>query len=159
MKRRTRNFLVSTSVIVVILVGALLYDSFYVIEEGHEGILLRFGEVITKDESIPPGLHRKMPISDDVKQFKTDAQLYEFSQAINGSQVLTVSVKWRVTNPYVFYVATAGDIETAQLRLQARIFRSFQESRQIPLADLSETLENHFGIVIVELLSEVQDSS
>lgn len=159
MKRKTRNFLLSLGVVVAVLVAALVYDSFYVVEEGHRGILLRFGEVISTDEGIPPGLHRKMPISDDVKQIKTEVQIYEFSQTINDSQDLFVSVKWKVTNPYGFYVATSGVVESAQARLKTRIFRSVQESRQIPLADLNEIFEDQFGIVIVELETEVQGSS
>ena len=50
--------------LIVLVIGS---SSIYVIPETQSAVKLRFGELIEND--IPPGLHFKAPMMDDIKKF------------------------------------------------------------------------------------------
>ena len=119
---------VKTIVIIVVLVilGALALDAFYIVDERQRAIVLRFGELTSGEEGENPGLHFKLPIADEVKYFDarvltmdTPPQRYYTSE--KKPLIVDSFVKWRVGDPPLYYTATSGEEETANGRLQDRV--------------------------------------
>lgn len=87
-----------TVVGVFLLVGlAVLLSSFYIVEEGHVGIVKRFGEARTQVE---PGLHFKIPMAEAVEhiEVRTRKNIENMSAATEEQMPITaqVSVNWTV---------------------------------------------------------------
>ncbi|MCY4143117.1 MAG: protease modulator HflC [Gammaproteobacteria bacterium] len=119
---------VKTIVIIVVLVilGALALDAFYIVDERQRAIVLRFGELTSGEGGENPGLHFKLPIADEVKYFDarvltmdTPPQRYYTSE--KKPLIVDSFVKWRVGDPPLYYTATSGEEETANGRLQDRV--------------------------------------
>ncbi len=119
---------VKTIVIIVVLVilGALLLDAFYIVDERQRAIVLRFGELTSAEGGEQPGLHFKLPIADAVEYFDarvltmdTPPQRYYTSE--KKPLIVDSFVKWRVGDPPLYYTATSGEEETANSRLQDRV--------------------------------------
>lgn len=70
----TRN----TVICVVCLIMMLFFSCLFIIEEGHKGIILRFGKVLRDSNNNPliynPGLHIKVPLIEVVKILDTRIQ-------------------------------------------------------------------------------------
>lgn len=111
------------------LAGALIVllvvsSSVYIIPETHRGVLLRFGELI--ETNIPAGLHFKVPVIDEVRQF--DVRV--LTMDVPARQYLTVEKKpldvdsyiaWQISDVDTFYRATGGDEFRAQNLLASRV--------------------------------------
>lgn len=86
--------------VAVVFLGLLtvLFGSWYTVDEGERGVLLRNGAVIG---TVEPGLHFKTPIIEDVEYLsvQTKAQVYEGMWAYSRDQqpaMLSVSVNYRL---------------------------------------------------------------
>lgn len=160
-------------VAVVLLAGALLLNSFYIVDERQRAILLRFGEVQSPDEGELPGLHFKFPLADEVKYF--DARV--LSKDAAPERYLTIEqkplivdwfAKWRVEHPRAYYTATSGIEETANARLQARVSQGLRDQigkrymhdvisgkrDQLMLEltnDLNTVMMDEFGISVIDI--------
>lgn len=154
MKKTTKYITAGLIVFMGLLGFPLLIDTFYEVDEGHRGILLRFGKVISPDAGIPPGLHVKRPITDEVKHVNTDVRVYEFSMQNDGSRASRISVKWQVINPNRYYSAFALDDAHIQMLLQRNIPDLLRVAPDIQLSELNLTLVSNFGVAIVEYAVE-----
>ena len=66
--KNLKNQLIKGTIGVAIMVGT--WSTFYTIDEGHVGIVKRFGEATTQ---VNPGLHTKVPFADTIEDdAKTD---------------------------------------------------------------------------------------
>jgi len=87
---------------VVIIVG-LIWTSLYTIDEGHVGIVKRFGEATTQ---VNPGLHYKIPFADTVEELEIRTR--KNSEALKASTFeqmpvqVEVSVNWTVVRSEAF---------------------------------------------------------
>jgi membrane protease subunit HflC len=105
----------------ILAVAAVVVSmSIYTVDEREHAIKFRFGEII--DSDIPPGLHFKIPIVNNV-QFFPDRIL-----TINNPQELFLTfekknlfvdffVKWRIEDVAEYYRATGGEEVLAAQRL------------------------------------------
>src|SRR3990167_2648372 len=106
------------------LLGILFSSSVFVIKETERAIMLQFGRIVRSD--IPPGLHWKLPIINQVKIF--DARVLTVDGApesfftIERKRLIVDSfAKWRIDNVETYYKATGGVELATNSRLADRI--------------------------------------
>ncbi|MBS3797083.1 MULTISPECIES: SPFH domain-containing protein [unclassified Pseudoalteromonas] len=87
-------------VLVLLLVG---FKSMYTVDEGHVGIIKRFGEAT---EQVNPGLHTKIPFVDTVEmlEIRTRKNVEKLRAATHEQMPLTaeVSINWTVNREEAF---------------------------------------------------------
>ncbi len=93
----------STAVVVGLIALTVVGGSFYTIDSGDRGVLLRNGAVVGTAE---PGLGFKLPIIDSVKEIsvRSNARLYENVPAYSKDQqtaVLSMSISYRLPGDQV----------------------------------------------------------
>lgn len=116
------------SLCIVVLI--LLYSSLFIVSEGQGALLLRLGtiEVDQKGQAIvkKPGLHAKIPLINQVWRFSTRLQTLD----IQSSRIVTAEkkdvivdyfVKWRISNPALYYTRTSGSATQAQVLLEQQL--------------------------------------
>lgn len=86
-----RNIRVGLTAFIGIVGLLVILSSFYVIDAGERGVVLRFGEVKSVQSE---GLHFKVPIFDNVKKFsvRTDKIEREASSASRDLQIVTTQI-------------------------------------------------------------------
>jgi len=130
--------------LVLIVGGSVISGSFYTIDQGERGVILRYGKVVDIAE---PGLGFKIPFIEDVKIVSTQihAVTYKGLQAYSQDQqpaTMNVSVNYHVTDGDAAALYTQfGTVEN----LEARII-----DKQVPTQ-----MENVFGQYTA--ISAVQD--
>jgi len=96
----TKNF---SKIAVAVIVGAILWQVPYTIDEGHVGIVKRFGEATTQ---VNPGLHTKVPFADTVEELEIRTRKNtENMKASTFEQMpvqAEVSVNWTVIRAEAF---------------------------------------------------------
>ncbi|XQW85023.1 SPFH domain-containing protein [Thalassotalea piscium] len=87
--------------VLVLVVGA--WQVFYTIDEGHVGIVKRFGEATTQ---VNPGLHLKVPFADTVEELeirtRKNSEMLKASTYEQMPVTAEVSVNWTVIRPEAF---------------------------------------------------------
>jgi len=76
-------------VILVVVLAQILFSSFYTIEPGERGVILRFGQV--RQKIAPPGLNFKIPLVDQVIKVdieKVRKEEFGFRTRVPGQQTL-----------------------------------------------------------------------
>ena len=124
------------SLIVVLLALALGFDSFKTVEEGHQGLQLRMGKMVHGDETLSPGVHVVRPITDEIIPINTEVRTHEFDNHV---------IKWRVTHPERYYVATANSEQRMNRHIERRVI-DLPVGRDV--VELNRILQPHFGIEI-----------
>ena len=106
-------------VIFVIVILFLITGPFYVIEEGWQAVVIRFGKII--DVNLNAGLKIKVPFVDNVEKFPKkvlawdgEAQLIPTKE--NQFIWVDTTARWRITDPKLFY-ASVGTMPQAHSRL------------------------------------------
>ncbi|UCD82339.1 MAG: protease modulator HflC [Desulfobacterales bacterium] len=116
--------------LIIALLLAALYASFYVVDQTEQAILIQVGEPI--GETIGPGLHIKIPIIQQVVIFENRLLDYvaapaEMLTADKKSLKLNTYAKWRITDPLKFYktvrdigggLARLGDMIDSEIRME-----------------------------------------
>ena len=99
--------------LIVFLIGAaiLLWLSIFTVDEREQALMLQFGRIVRTD--IPPGLHFKLPLIQDVLKFDGRIQTLDTPpQRYLTSEKKNVNVdsfaKWRINNVAEFYKRTTG---------------------------------------------------
>lgn len=110
-------------IIVAVFVGL---NSIFVVKETEHAIKFRLGEVIRSD--FEPGLHFKMPFINNVRKLERrlitlDMRPEQMNTAEQKFVEVDYYVKWRITDPRAYYVATNGDIMFTRSRL-AQLIRN-----------------------------------
>ncbi len=82
---------------------AVLYSAMYTVDEGHVGIIKRFGEAT---EQVNPGLHTKIPFVDTVEvlEIRTRKNVEKLSASTHEQMPVTaeVSINWTVMREQAF---------------------------------------------------------
>jgi len=80
---------------IAILFAGLIASAIYTVDEGHVGIIKRWGKAI---DQVDPGLHFKMPISDKVVEIETRTKKTVEKMSVATSEQMpseaTISVNW-----------------------------------------------------------------
>lgn len=154
-----------------LLVLLLLSNSVYVVMETEKAVKLRFGELIKDD--IPPGLHFKYPIADDIRKFSgqvltLDAATESFFTSERKRLMVDSYVKWRIADVGAYYRATGGEETVADNRLANRVndgLRNQFGTRTLHevvsgerdnlmsdiLTELNKTVRNSLGIEVIDV--------
>lgn len=106
------------------VVGLVAANSLYIVQERERAVLLEWGRMVEAD--IPPGLHVKVPIMNQVRKF--DARI--LTSSTTEQRFLTVEkkgmmvdyfAKWRVSDVGRYYTATNGDESRADQLIAQRV--------------------------------------
>ena len=112
--------------IIIIVAIFLGLNSIFVVKETEHAIKFRLGEVIRSD--FDPGLHFKMPFINNVRKLERrlitlDMRPEQMNTAEQKFVEVDYYVKWRITDPRAYYVATNGDMMFTRSRL-AQLIRN-----------------------------------
>lgn len=112
------------------IIFVLFYACSYLVYEGQQALLLRLGNIETNKNGTAiikgPGLHFKTPFIVTAKIFDARIQTLD----IKSSRIMTAEqkdvivdyyVKWRISNPALFYTRTGGDYRQADLLLEQQL--------------------------------------
>ena len=101
-----KRLVVILVVIAVVVIVFLILGPFYVVEEGEQAVVVRFGEVrSTTDEA---GLHLKTPIVDTIIKYPKrimswDGQPRLFPTEEQQFIFVDTTARWQIVNPQLFY--------------------------------------------------------
>ncbi|MGB0360931.1 MAG: protease modulator HflC [Endozoicomonas sp.] len=114
---------VFTGLIITVIAVILAWGGLFVISERERAVQLRFGQVVR--DTIPPGLHLKIPLIDKVRVFDGRLQTLDvpserFLTLEQKAVIVDSYIKWRIHNVYDFYRATAGEAFRASNLLAQR---------------------------------------
>jgi membrane protease subunit HflC len=106
-------------VVAVILILFLITGPFYVIEEGEQAVVIRFGRIISIEQEA--GLKIKVPFVDNVNKFPKkilawDGESQRIPTKENQFIWVDTTARWKITDPKLFY-ESVGTITGAQSRL------------------------------------------
>ncbi len=99
--------LVTVALIIVLALGAT-----FVVDERERVVTLRLGQITGTD--LPPGLHFKLPIVEDVLTFDgriltLDDKIERVLTSENKNLKVDYFVKWRIEDTATYYVSTQGN--------------------------------------------------
>jgi membrane protease subunit HflC len=121
-----RNLLI---VVIVVIVLVLILTPYYIVEEGQQAVVIRFGKII--HISHQAGLKFKMPLVDKILYYPEkvlswdgDAQLYPTEE--NQYIWVDITARWRIKDPKIFYERLT-EIDVAQGRLDQLINSSARD--------------------------------
>jgi len=150
-----RNLILVVIAAVVIL---LAMDAVYTVHETQRAILLRFGAVVKAD--VPPGLHFKMPIAEEVK--KADARVLTLDSSpetyftLEKKPLIVDSfAKWRIADVERFYTATSFDERIGQRILQERVNEGLRN--QISRRDMHEVVSGERDKLMLDLTTDLDN--
>ncbi|MGB0513444.1 MAG: protease modulator HflC [Wenzhouxiangellaceae bacterium] len=113
---------------IVIIVAVIVFlNSVFVVSETEHALKFRLGEVVRDDYE--PGLHFKAPFINNVRKFENrlitlDMPPEQMNTAEQKFVEVDYYVKWQISDPRQFYVATTGgDFMVARARL-AQLIRN-----------------------------------
>lgn len=120
------------SIVSIAFIVTFLMTSFFIINEGHDALVLRLGKIIGKNNATTvynPGIHFKIPFIDHVRVFSTRLQELETPPSqplvvVTKEQtylVVDYFAKWRIVDLPKFYTSTSGSVAWAQNLLEQRI--------------------------------------
>jgi membrane protease subunit HflC len=134
----------------------LVVNSVYTVHATERAILLRFGAVTQAD--VPPGLHFKMPIAEEVK--KADGRVLTLDSSPETYYTLEKKplivdsfAKWRIVDVPKFYTATSFDEKRGERVLQERVNEGLRN--QISRRDMHEVVSGERDQLMQELLSDL----
>lgn len=160
-------------VIVLILLGVLALDSFFVVDARQRAIQKRFGEVVEHQQELT-GLNFKIPLVDEIQFFDAriltlDTPADRYLSIEQKPLIVDSFVKWRIFDTKKYYEATQGIEENAQSRLTARVDEGLRnqigsrtmldvvsgDARDELMAELTNNLDNilqdELGIRVIDV--------
>lgn len=152
MKNKITVFLIAAAVGV-----GILSTTVFIVPERNFALVFTLGEV--RRVIVEPGLYFKRPppfqnvVMLDRRLLTIDSQEAERIQTSEKKNLLIDSfVKWRITDPRLYYVTFAGNERAAQLRLQAQIRDALNASVNVRTVRDVVALERDI------IMQEVRDS-
>ena len=121
------NFVAAAAAALFVLVGTLIFT----VDQRQHAIIFQLGEV--KEVITEPGLYFKWPLIQNVRYFDKriltlDSNEPERFITSEKKNVLVDSfVKWRITDPQLYYVSVAGDEARARTRLSQTVNAGLRE--------------------------------
>ena len=114
-----KKLITALVVIAVLVVVFLLLGPFYILPEGEQAVVTRFGKIV--DVQTSAGLKFKMPVVDNVVKYSSKLLSWDGdAQRIptNENQFIWVdaTARWYISDPALFY-ETVGSIESGLGRL------------------------------------------
>lgn len=137
-----KRFAAVLTVLVVLIVFVAILGPFYIIREGEQAVVIRFGEII--DSSREAGLHFKMPVVDQVVKYSKrllswDGDPRRMPTAENQFIWVDTTARWKIVDPALFYRSVTS-MERAYSRLDDIIESSVRT--EISQNDLEEAVRD-----------------
>jgi modulator of FtsH protease HflC len=103
MKKLTSRILIAVA---ALFVASLIVNPFYIVDEGYQAVVIRFGEIIASTRDA--GLHTKVPFLDSVvtypkKIMAIDGDDQRIPTKENQFIVVDTTTRWRISDPVKFY--------------------------------------------------------
>ena len=151
------NKSLTSLLLVVFVLGALLTQSVFTVNQMETAIVLQLGE--PKDEVYKPGLHFKIPFIQKVVFFDARVLDYEASsrEAFTVDKkaiVLDNYARWRITDPLQFY-RTMRTMVGAQARLDDVVYSQLRA--MVGGYTLSEVVSTQRAAIMTEVTEKVKD--
>ena len=148
-----RNFVF---VVIALAAVVLLLQSVYIVQETERAILLRFGAVSRAD--VPPGLHFKLPIAEDVKIFDArvltlDSSPETYYTLEKKPLIVDSFAKWRIIDVQNYYTASTGDETRANRILQERVNEGLRNA--MSRRDMHEVISGERDQLMQELTADL----
>jgi len=148
-----RNLIVVVIALVALL---LLTQSLYIVEQTERAVLLRFGAVAKAD--VPPGLHFKLPIAEEVKKFDArvltlDSRPETYYTLEKKPLIVDSFAKWRIVDVPNYYTASSGDENRANRVLQERVNEGLRNA--ISRRDMHEVISGERDQLMQELTADL----
>jgi modulator of FtsH protease HflC len=145
-------------VVVLVLIAALALDGVYRVHQTERAVLLRFGAVTRAD--VPPGLHFKLPIADEVKitdarVLTLDSQATVFYTLEKKPLMVDAFAKWRVEDVAKYYTATQFDEQRAERLLTERMNEGLRN--QISRRIMHEVVSGQRDALMKDLTSDLDN--
>ena len=114
-----KKTIITIAVIVVLLLIVMLLGPFYILQEGEQSVVTRFGAIVKVETE--PGLKFKMPFVDTVVKYSAkilswDGDAQRIPTKENQFIYVDPTSRWVINDPKRFY-ETVKTVENAQLRL------------------------------------------
>lgn len=92
----------------VVIIGVIIAGPFYVVEEGQQAVIVRFGEIVNVQTQA--GLNFKVPIIDDVIRYPKRIMAWDGEANLMPTRekqyiFVDVTARWRINDPEKFYVS------------------------------------------------------
>ncbi|MDZ7794108.1 MAG: protease modulator HflC [Spirochaetia bacterium] len=103
--------LVTTLVVLLIIVVVfVLLGPFYIVEQGEQAVVTRFGKIVTTN--VNPGLKFKVPVIDNVVKYSKkilswDGDAQRVPTAENQFIWVDATARWKIADPQKFYEAVS----------------------------------------------------
>lgn len=156
-------------VVVLVVVAIVGSQSFFIVDERQQAIILQFGEPV--DTLQDPGLGMKLPFVQNVIYFdkrilSSDAAPQEFLTADKKRLLVDQVTRWRIVDPLTFFKAVRtesgararlDDIVISELRRELAIVQfvdvisNERENIMNRVADSSAEKAGEFGIEVVDV--------
>ena len=146
--------------LILIIIGAIgvvfLTMSVYTVEQTERAILLKFGAVSEAD--VPPGLHFKLPVAEEIKKFDARVQTLDASPetyyTLEKKPLIVDSfAKWRINDVQKYYTSVSGDIVRANQRLQERVNEGLRN--EISQRDMHEVISGQRDLLMAQLTARL----
>ena len=107
------------TVLVVLIVFVVILGPFFIVQEGEQAVVIRFGEIIQSTQEA--GLHFKTPVVDQVVKYSAkllswDGDPRRMPTAENQFIWVDTTARWRIEDPELFY-RSVTTMERAYSRL------------------------------------------
>lgn len=108
--------------VLLIIVTAVVWMSAFIVHEKELAIKFKLGEIIKSD--FTPGLYFQIPILNNVRKFDSriltlDTPSERFLTSEKKNVIVNSFVKWRISDPKLYYTATGGDERQAIARMSS----------------------------------------
>lgn len=156
---------------IVVAAAVLGMNSVFIVTEMERAVLLEFGKVVRAD--IPPGLHFKFPIINEVRKFDSrvmtlDAPAERYLTLEKKALIVDSFAKYRVSDVQTYYTSTSGDERRAKELLKQRINEGLRneiskrtlhevvsgerdELMLVLMTNLNKVAEQELGVTIVDV--------
>jgi membrane protease subunit HflC len=151
------------SLLICVFVGLwLVFSTIFVVDQRQYAILFAFGEV--KQVINQPGLHFKLPppfqnvLFLDKRVLTIDPpDTDRFITAEKMNILIDAFVKWRITDPKLYFVSFGGDEKRAQDRMSQIVKAALND--EITKRTVREVISGQRGKVMDSIRQKVQDES
>ncbi len=152
-----KKLITTLVVIVTLLVVFLLLGPFYILDEGEQSVVTRFGRIIETEDSA--GLKFKMPVIDNVliypkKVLSWDGEAQRIPTKENQFIWVDTTARWRIDDPAKYYetintlgngISRLNDILDSTVRTiisENSLNEAVRNSNQINAIEIEENVQN-----------------
>jgi len=122
-RSQTNKLVAIVTVLIILVVVIFAFGPFYILQEGEQAVIVRFGEIVNVNTEAGIGL--KLPLVDNVviytkKILSWDGAPMEMPTEEKQFIYVDTTARWRIKDPKLFY-SRLVTVERAESRLSANI--------------------------------------